>query len=244
MIEAGAPHRAQERNLLRRFVRAGRPVALGLHVLGDARCQTHNVYGFGTALAFSQAMTLADILAELPTDPLVQALALEERVAGEVAGLYRYALEHDRASWRKNRGEPEWEAVTGEGDEGWLELLVAPAANGHANVFRAYTRRWTLLDPPDALAQNAAVLERVRELSAVRQPTPEQPRSDSARRETSYSRSWRRRMCTLPWRRPASRLSRSCCLACASSAPGAHPGSLRGAMLRYREQEEAASTSA
>jgi hypothetical protein len=30
----------QERSVLRRFVRDGRPSVLGLHVIGDARCQT------------------------------------------------------------------------------------------------------------------------------------------------------------------------------------------------------------
>jgi hypothetical protein len=36
-------------------------------------------------------------------------------------------------------------------------------------------RRLALLDPPDALARNTAVLERARELAAAHQPTPETP---------------------------------------------------------------------
>jgi hypothetical protein len=73
------------------------------------------------------------------------------------------------------RGEPAWDAVTRNGDEGFIQTVVAPAANEDATVFRAYKRRETLLDPPGTLAQNTAVLERARALAAIRQPPAEPP---------------------------------------------------------------------
>ena len=51
-----------EFNMLRRFFRDGQPLALGLHVIGDARCTTNNIYGWGAKLAFAQAVDLADVL--------------------------------------------------------------------------------------------------------------------------------------------------------------------------------------
>lgn len=117
----------------------------------------------------------SSVLAEEPADPLAQALALEERVAGEVAGLYRLAVENDRARTRRYQGEPAWDGATEDGDEGFIRTVVAAAANEDAAIFRAHKRRESLLDPPGALAQNTAVLERARAFAAVRQPAPESP---------------------------------------------------------------------
>jgi 2-polyprenyl-6-methoxyphenol hydroxylase-like FAD-dependent oxidoreductase len=167
----------QERNILRRFVRAGHPMALGLHVIGDARCQTHNIYGWGASLALAEAVMLADIMAEHAHDPLAQALVFERRIADEVAGWHRLAMERDRARLRAHRGEPPGDAATADGDDGYIQAIVGPAAGEDATVFRAFTRQWTQLDPPGALAHNMEVLRRARALAAVRQPpaAPEPP---------------------------------------------------------------------
>jgi 2-polyprenyl-6-methoxyphenol hydroxylase-like FAD-dependent oxidoreductase len=165
----------QEQNILRHFISDGRPLALGLHVIGDARCQTHNAYGWGTPLALSDAVMLADALRHYPHDPLAQALCFEERTSARITSNHALALAQDRARLRVQRGEPAWDAAALEGSEDFLQTVVYPAAGEDATIFRAVTRRWSLLDSPDALARNTAVLDRARALAAVRQPPAEPP---------------------------------------------------------------------
>jgi 2-polyprenyl-6-methoxyphenol hydroxylase-like FAD-dependent oxidoreductase len=173
----------QEQNILRRFVTGGRPLALGMHVIGDARCQTHNAYGWGTPLALFDAITLTDVLRQYPHDPLAQARGFEERTSGSITGYHALALAQDRARMRVQRGEPAWDAAAPVGSEDFLQTVVYPAAGEDATIFRAVTRRWSQLDPPDALARNTAVLERARELAALRQPPAEPPASLGPTRE-------------------------------------------------------------
>ncbi len=171
----------QERNLRRDFVRDGRPLALGLHVIGDARCQTNSEYAWGAGLALAEAMTVADLLTEQDGDVLDQALAFEARLGEEIAGRHRLAVERDRACMRAYRGEAQGDAAATE--DGGIEALLGPAASEDATVFRAVRRREMQLDPFGALARNAAVLDRARALAAVRQSAPEPERRGPTRDE-------------------------------------------------------------
>jgi hypothetical protein len=53
-------------NTLRRLVVDGRPVALGLHAVGDAVCTTNPVGGRGISLALRSVSDLTDVLAAPP----------------------------------------------------------------------------------------------------------------------------------------------------------------------------------
>jgi 2-polyprenyl-6-methoxyphenol hydroxylase-like FAD-dependent oxidoreductase len=128
-----------EYNMLRRFCRDGRPLALGLHVIGDARCTTNNIYAWGAKIAFAQAVDLADILVQFVGDSLAQFRAFEERWANELADIYRLSLERDRAR-RRAREEHRIarpgasacgrSAPTDAGDAIW------PGAGGRAGNYR------------------------------------------------------------------------------------------------------------
>jgi len=48
----------QEQDLLRHFLHEGRPLALGLHVIGDTRSRTNSDYAWGSALALAQGRPL------------------------------------------------------------------------------------------------------------------------------------------------------------------------------------------
>ena len=136
-------------NLLRRFVVAGRPPALGV----------------------SQAFAIADVLTEGSADPLAQALAFEDRVAGELEGWHHLIVEQDRAHtrvWQGGQDPPP--SSPGEDFEAYVRTMVTPAMADDSAVFRAARRRMTLLDPPEALARNTAVLERAAALAATRRP--------------------------------------------------------------------------
>jgi hypothetical protein len=56
-------------NTLRRLVVDGRPVATGLHAVGDSVCTTNPTLGRGLALALTGAADLADTLAGSGGDP-------------------------------------------------------------------------------------------------------------------------------------------------------------------------------
>ncbi len=160
----------QERNVLRHFVADGRPVALGLHVIGDARCQLDSLYAWGSGVALAGAAALADVLAEHRGDPEAQALAFEQRLGGEIGGRHALSLARDRATARRYRGEPEWDDP--EHGIGLLQSTVVPAADEDPDVYRAVTRWENQLDPADALLRNTAVIDRARALAATRRPQP------------------------------------------------------------------------
>jgi 2-polyprenyl-6-methoxyphenol hydroxylase-like FAD-dependent oxidoreductase len=160
----------QEHNRLRRFTHEGHPLAVGLHVIGDARCQTNSIYGWGVGLAFAEAVVLADVLAEWPGDAVAQTAAFEARMGEEIAGRHRLSVVLDRACLRTYRGEPAWDVV--DSGAGFIEAVVVPAASEDAEVFRAVMRRLFQLDPVAALAGNAAVHERARHIAVTRPPTP------------------------------------------------------------------------
>jgi hypothetical protein len=173
-------------NMLRRFVVAGRPLATSLFVVGDARCHTNPAFGWGASLAMAQAFTLADVLAGHPDDPLAQALAFEARLEHDLARWHHIAVAADRARMQQQSHSqaslslplPLPEAPTALADddpESVIRTLVMPATSEDPALFRAYTRRWHLLDPPDALPQNAALLEHARALAEVRQPPARPP---------------------------------------------------------------------
>ena len=164
----------EERNLLRQFVTAGRPIALGVHVIGDARCQTNSLYAWGAGSALAAATTLFDVLTEHPGDPEAQALAFEARRGAEITGRFELSRARDRAFRRLQDEEPEWDDPAH--GYGLIHSVVLPAAEEDPDVYRAVTR-WDLqLDSVGALVENTAVLQRARALAAEREPLREATR--------------------------------------------------------------------
>jgi hypothetical protein len=153
----------QERDVLPTFVRDGRPIALGLHVIGDARCQTNSLYAWGSHLALNAPATLVDVMAEHAGDPEAQALALDARIGEEVAGRHALSLARDRALRRASAGEERWDAA--DGGEGFIHSVVVPAAADDPAIFRAVMRREFQLDPVGALVADTAMLARARALA-------------------------------------------------------------------------------
>jgi 2-polyprenyl-6-methoxyphenol hydroxylase-like FAD-dependent oxidoreductase len=150
----------QERNTLRTFIEDDRPPALGVHVIGDARCQTDSLFAWGCGNALMAAGALADAIAEHPGDDAARALALAAAVDAELADRYRYSVARDRARERVLRGESRWDTMkTG---IGLIDGVLLPAADHDADVFRA-VNRWELqLDPAGHLETDASVIERAR----------------------------------------------------------------------------------
>jgi 2-polyprenyl-6-methoxyphenol hydroxylase-like FAD-dependent oxidoreductase len=159
----------QERNTLRRFVVDGRPLALGVHVIGDARCQTDSLFAWGCGNALMAAAALSDAIADHPADDAAQALALADAVDGELAGRYAHSVARNRASERLRRGEPRWDTMAR--GIGLIDGVLWPAADHDADVFRA-VYRWELqLDPAGPMESDTALVERARAaLGEIREP--------------------------------------------------------------------------
>jgi flavin-dependent dehydrogenase len=166
------------RNALRRFVVGGRPVALGLHAIGDALCHTNPALGWGISLALTQAYALADAVDRHPRDPYAQALALDACAWEEARTCYRMSAEIDRSRNREWRGE-----VSGPpSEDDWprfMRLVLLPASAQDPAVYRAVRRSMLLLDAPGALRRNRAVIDRAKAIAAAtagdaapRVPTP------------------------------------------------------------------------
>jgi 2-polyprenyl-6-methoxyphenol hydroxylase-like FAD-dependent oxidoreductase len=164
-------------NRLRRFVDdGGRPLALGVHAVGDAHTCTNPLYGRGCTLAMVQAVLLADALADHPDDPAARAAAYEAACTREVEPWYHSALELDRAG-----ADP-----TGRGggglagsEEGRAMAAVFAAAATDPVIGRAIVRLFNLLVTPAGLAADAEVMARMAEVMAHPEdhplPDPEGP---------------------------------------------------------------------
>lgn len=149
-------------NRIRRFVVEGQPVAVGFAALGDANVCTNPLYGRGCALAMVHAELLGDVLDEHPdpTDPRF-AIAFDEATSRELEPWYVAAVRQDEMNRRETHGEPLPDDDPRSFMQSVLRDGVLPATRTDPVVFRAFLRAFNLLQPPDALMQDADVLGRV-----------------------------------------------------------------------------------
>lgn len=166
-------------NRRRRFVADGRPLALGVHVLGDAAVCTNPLYGRGCSLAFVHAYALADVVREHGADLHAAALAFDAATGRELLPWYRAARDQDRearevaaAYARGERSDGSPAAAPGQAvdPKAFLRSVLRdgliPALRTDVEVVRAFMRVFNLLVPPDALMADPALMGRI--LSAWR----------------------------------------------------------------------------
>ena len=160
----------QERNVIRSFVDDDTPLALGVHVIGDARCQTDSLFAWGCGNAMTTAAALVDTLAEHPDDKHAQALAFEQQVGAELATRFHHSRARNRATRAATTGE---QPDPGGASTAVIDNVLYPASRHDAEVYRA-VNRWELqLDPADALDSNTAIVERAELVAHL--PTDEEP---------------------------------------------------------------------
>lgn len=164
-ISPGMEIMGAERNVCRQFVVDGQPIAAGLHVIGDARCQTDSLWAWGCHNALLSAIAVSDAMRTYPGDPAAQALALEDAVGAELEGRFRHSRARDIAWHRAARGEPAFDDTT-EGT-GLIDELLYPAADHDAEIYRAVARWELQLAPADALAASDVLADRARAVLAA-----------------------------------------------------------------------------
>lgn len=175
------------RNRRRRFVREGRPLALGLHVVGDAAVCSNPLYGRGCSLAFVQAHLLADSLREHGADADAVALAFDAAMRREIDPWFRAARDQDRDAIEceaaRRRGEDPYAAAAPGGvvdPRAWVRSVLRdglfPLLRTDADALRAFARSFNLLDPPDDLLRRPDLLPRILAAYQARgQRAPEEP---------------------------------------------------------------------
>lgn len=136
-------------NRRRHFVRDGKPVLAGLHVIGDAHIATNPAYGRGLSLAIWQARLLSDAVAVEPTDLGRQSALFCEAVQEHIVPWFDISVMMD-SSRREER-----ERKLAEGDahaavDNPMKSL-ADAANVDPQVWRTFWRVMNLLEPPETL---------------------------------------------------------------------------------------------
>jgi 2-polyprenyl-6-methoxyphenol hydroxylase-like FAD-dependent oxidoreductase len=146
-------------NRLRRFVVDGKPVAIGLFVLGDAAYCTNPLYGRGCAQAFLHADLLGRALDEQPDDLGAAALALERLARREIEPFYRASVLADREAVLKAKGlRPK--RLGARLQRTFFDEGLAPATRADPVVFRAFLRMFNMLESPEKAFGSPAVILR------------------------------------------------------------------------------------
>ena len=160
-------------NRRRRFVREGRPLALGVHAVGDAAVCTNPMYGRGCSLALVHAFALADVLCA-PGDAAGQAREFDAATRRELEPWFEAARMQDRDAREvmaaQRRGETARAAAPADPARpvdpkaffrSVLQEGLFPAMRQDLVVLRAVVRVLNLLDAPDAILTSPEVMGRV-----------------------------------------------------------------------------------
>ncbi|OZM81325.1 NAD(P)/FAD-dependent oxidoreductase [Pseudonocardia sp. MH-G8] len=176
-------------NTLRRLVVDGRPIATGLHAVGDAVCTTNPTFGRGMSMMMRGVADLADTLAAHPDDLHAQALAMDRAVADHVAPWYADQAATDAGRLAALRHTvlgapppPPPPAIAGRITFGQLRS----AAQVDPVAFRGMWRVMGMLGRPSDVYDDPALVARVREVLAAGPPAPV-PQPTRSELETALS---------------------------------------------------------
>lgn len=152
-------------NRVHRFVVDERPIALGVHAVGDASVCTNPLYGRGCSLGAVHAKLFSDALAEHGSDLESLALAFDGATTRELVPWYEASVAQDTGG-------------TGEGAAFVRSILtegLLPLARVDADVNRAWVRAFNLLIEPNALLSDPTLTAKVMESWQARDSRPPEP---------------------------------------------------------------------
>ncbi len=158
-------------NLHRSLLVDDDPVAVGIQPIGDALCHTNPTFAYGASLSIRHGFTLAQI-ASRTDDARAIALEFDDAVGADVAARFDAVSAEDRDRLRLWQGEPIDVRDPGDSMALFLRMTAYPAGTKDPDLLRAVARRVNLLDPPDALEQNEALIARARQIAADGGPAP------------------------------------------------------------------------
>jgi 2-polyprenyl-6-methoxyphenol hydroxylase-like FAD-dependent oxidoreductase len=155
----------QLRNRLRHFVDRDGPLAPGFFAIGDSAYHSNPIYGRGCPMALMGATFLDEALALHPRDPIAAARHLHRVSERELRPWWEAAVVSDRRMQRETAEPPANAraalAVLAEQAFGrLLERGILPATRVDPVVFRALLRTFHMLDAPERLLTDPAVVLR------------------------------------------------------------------------------------
>jgi 2-polyprenyl-6-methoxyphenol hydroxylase-like FAD-dependent oxidoreductase len=172
-IDDGVTVMAKIEDRVRRFSVEGDPVATGVAAVADAWACTNPSLGRGATLGLLHVLALRDTLRAVPVDdPAGFARAWEGTTRRDLEPWYRATLAFDRHRLA------EIDAFVGgeehdPGDEDWEFIKSLQFAAGHdPDCLRATLSVFGLLQPVGAVADDAALSRKVRELGGAWRDAP------------------------------------------------------------------------
>ncbi len=167
-------------NRLRTFVVDGRPLALGVHAIGDASVCTNPLYGRGCSTGFWHADLLAGVVRAHPDDLVAQALELHALTEEHLLPWYRSSVTQDGEARRIAAAMLAGEDIDDPNDprsfmRSVLREGLAPAMRTDPEVFRAFVRTFNLLVSPDTLISDSDIGARVLAVWNDRESRPPEP---------------------------------------------------------------------
>jgi 2-polyprenyl-6-methoxyphenol hydroxylase-like FAD-dependent oxidoreductase len=155
----------QLRNRLRHFVDADGPLAPGFFVIGDAAYHSNPIYGRGCPMALMGATFLDEALALHRRDHVAAARRLHALSERELRPWWDAAVVSDRRLTGERRAVPTdpLGALGVLAQQAFGQVLqrgILPATRVDPTVFRAFLRVFHMLDAPERLATDPAVLLR------------------------------------------------------------------------------------
>jgi len=184
------------KNRLRRFVdRDGRPLVTGFIALGDAAYHSNPIYGRGATSAIVQATLLDEALGRHPSDLTAAAAHFDRRSEAELRSFWEAAVSGDRRARREPAARPitdpvAWLVGAAEQAFGWFfDRGMLPASRCDPVVFRALMRVFNMLEPPERLVTDPALLRRALPvLARVLRGDPPPPTFPVVSRERALAR--------------------------------------------------------
>lgn len=173
----GVESMAKLRNRVRRFVIEGEPVATGVVVIGDASVSTNPWYGKGCSTAGIAADALATALRDHGRDRVALARAMDDTVTTELVPHYDLSCRQDADRITLHTAglagtEPDPMAAA---TRDFVLNGLIPATRVDPDVFRAFFRSFNMLDAPDALLANTAVMTAAGAAHATKHDRPPLP---------------------------------------------------------------------
>lgn len=168
---------AKLRNRLRRFVIDGEPVVTGMVAIGDTALATNPWYGKGCSTAGMAAEALSDAITAHGSDRIALAHAMHNAMTTEIEPHYALSCRQDADRIKLHEViqtglAPDPQAS---GTRDFIQNGLIPATRQDPDVFRAFFRSFNMLDAPDALFTDAAVLGAAQAAHAAkheREPDP------------------------------------------------------------------------
>ena len=168
-------------NRRRRFVVDGKPLALGVHPIGDSIICTNPLYGRGCAIGYWEAQLLADSIAAEPDNAEAQALQFHGAVEREIIPWYESGVAQDAEARRVAAALLAGEDPDADPNDprafmrGVFRDGLAPALRFDQVVLRSFMRNVNLLSPPDSMMKDQDVMGRILAIWNDRANRPPEP---------------------------------------------------------------------